>query len=55
MRQLVSGAGVLRPVARGADLLDCAVVATLGEGTLVMEIARFAEAVSRMKAGAKGR
>ena len=48
-------AGRTKFVYDGADLLDCAVVATLGEGTLVTEIARFAEAVSRMKAGAKGR
>ena len=48
-------AGRTQFVYDGTDLLDCAVVATLGEGTLVQEIARFAEAVSRMKAGAKGR
>ena len=46
-------AGGTKFVYDGADSFDCAVVATLGERTLVMEIARFAEAVSRMKAGAK--
>lgn len=48
-------AGRTKFVYDGAHLLDCAVVATVGEGTLVKDIARFAEAVSRMKAGAKGR
>ena len=48
-------AGRTKFVYGGGDLLDCAVVATLGEGTLVQEIARFAEAVSRMKDQAKGR
>ena len=48
-------AGRTKFVYDGVDLLDCAVVATLGDGTLVKEIARFAEAVSRMKAGAKVR
>lgn len=53
-------AGRTKFVYDGGNLVDCAVVATLGEGTLgegtlVREIARFADAVSRMKARARGR
>ena len=48
-------AGRTRFVYDSGDLVDCAVVATLAEGTLVGEIARFADAVSRMKARARGR
>ncbi|MXW24495.1 MAG: hypothetical protein F4Z96_07640 [Chloroflexi bacterium] len=48
-------AGRTKFVYDGGDLLDCAVVATLGEGTLVRDVAHFANAVSQMKARLKGR
>jgi hypothetical protein len=33
----------------GEDMVDCAIVATLGQGTLVSDLRRFADDVARMK------
>lgn len=38
----------------GLDMVDCAVVGTLGQGSLVRELFRFAEDVARMKASVRG-
>ena len=48
-------AGHTKFVYDGAGLADCAVVATLGQETLVVDLKRFAEAVARMKAEARRR
>ena len=39
----------------GAGLVDCAIVATVGQATLVTELRRFVDAVSRIKAAARCR
>ncbi len=46
--------GRTRFVYDGTEVVDCAVVATLGEGALVREIARFAESIARIKARVRG-
>ena len=48
-------AGRTKFVFDGAGLVDCAIVAALGQGTLLTETKRFAEAVSRIKAAARRR
>ena len=48
-------AGRTKFVWDGAGLVDCAVVATLGQGTLVTELRRFADAVAQIKARARRR
>jgi len=39
----------------GEEMVDCAVVATLGEATLVADLRRFADDVARMKASVRSR
>ena len=48
-------AGHTKFVSDGVGLVDCAIVATLGQATLVTELKRFADAVSRIKAAARRR
>lgn len=40
-------------VSDGEDLVDCALVATLGHGTLIADLQRFASDVARMKASVR--